>query len=371
MPPLPATIIRHIHLPSITPFHIAQNLQNHLVSQFLTYKASLSTSTPSASPIPTILTFVPTPVYTTGRREHDAISAEQLAILKAPLSPLRKTSHNKYRNPEWAAVVPTLRGGQTTFHGPGQLVVYPILDLKPLLIPSSAQSTSTTFTNSGRESQPVEQARENGPLYSLWPKGLSVRCYVHLLEQSTINTLAHWTLKGIRTSNPGVWEESGERKIAALGVHLRRNITSYGVGLNVATDLQWFDRIVACGLVGKGVVSMRDLGEEIGAWEANHGGKGQHREIEDAALAMEKGGEGRRPWLESLQRKNGPQLRGRLKPGIVAKTWAREFARGLVGEGGEEFVVKVGIEDLDVPEALVAAYKRETETWRNDWEDDW
>ena len=371
MPPLPATIIRHIHLPSITPFHIAQNLQNHLVSQFLSYKASLSTPAPSEPPIPTILTFVPTPVYTTGRREHDAISKEQLAILKAPLSPLRKTSHNKYRNPEWAAVVPTLRGGQTTFHGPGQLVVYPILDLKP---PPLRATLSTTISDPNSEdNHTVNQGSGTVPLYRLWPKGLSVRCYVHLLEQSTINTLAHWTLKGVRTSNPGVWEESGERKIAALGVHLRRNITSYGVGLNVATDLQWFDRIVACGLVGKGVVTMRDLGEEIGAWDANQGGRGQHRDVEDTSQAVEKekGGEGRRPWLESLQSKNGVQLRGRLKPGIVAKTWAREFARGLVGEGGEECVVKVGIEDLDVPDTLLAAYKKETEPWRNDWEDDW
>ncbi|KAG4424576.1 hypothetical protein IFR04_002286 [Cadophora malorum] len=372
MPPLPAIIIRHIHLPSITPFHIAQSLQNHLVSQFLAYKASLSTPNPSAPPTPTILTFVPTPVYTTGRREHDAISKEQLAILKAPLSPLRKTSHNKYRNPEWAAVVPTLRGGQTTFHGPGQLVVYPILDLKPLPL-SLPSAKSSSHSNHEVESPGGEQGSSNVPIYNLWPKGLSVRCYVHLLEQSTINTLAHWTLKGVRTSNPGVWEESGERKIAALGVHLRRNITSYGVGLNVATDLQWFDRIVACGLVGKGVVTMRDLGEEIGAWDAHHGGRGQHRELEDAGQAAEKekGGEGRRPWLESLQRKNGVQLRGRLKPGIVAKTWAREFARGLVGEGGEECVVKVGIEDLDVPDTLLAAYKKETEPWRNDWEDEW
>ncbi|KAH6724881.1 hypothetical protein BKA61DRAFT_504282, partial [Leptodontidium sp. MPI-SDFR-AT-0119] len=271
MPPLPSILIRHIHLPSITPFHLVQTLQTHLVSQFLNYKASLSTPSPIAPPAPTILTFVPTPVYTTGRREHDSLSPEQLAVLKAPLSPLRRSSHNKYKNPEWAAVVPTLRGGQTTFHGPGQLVVYPILDLKPLLLASAS----------------------------------AVRCYVNLLEQSTINTLAHWTLKGKRTENPGVWDESGERKIAALGVHLRRNITSYGVGLNVNTDLRWFDRIVACGLVGKGVISMRELGKE-------------------------------RPWLESLQKKNGVQLRARLKPGIVARTWVREFARGLVGEGGEE-----------------------------------
>jgi len=76
--------------------------------------------------------------------------------------------------------------------------------------------------------------------------------------------LERWSIKGARTENPGVWEEIGERKIAALGVHLRRSVTSYGVGLNVQTDLRWFDRIVACGLVGKGVTSMMALEEERG-----------------------------------------------------------------------------------------------------------
>ncbi|KAH9203210.1 hypothetical protein DL95DRAFT_399579 [Leptodontidium sp. 2 PMI_412] len=376
MPPLPSILIRHIHLPSITPFHLVQTLQTHLVSQFLNYKASLSTPSPIAPPAPTILTFVPTPVYTTGRREHDSLSPEQLAVLKAPLSPLRRSSHNKYKNPEWAAVVPTLRGGQTTFHGPGQLVVYPILDLKPLLL-ASASASASAIQDNGEENGGDEIRDLNVPVYSQWPKGISVRCYVNLLEQSTINTLAHWTLKGKRTENPGVWDESGERKIAALGVHLRRNITSYGVGLNVNTDLRWFDRIVACGLVGKGVISMRELGKECGAWEWGRYNEGKiegiPRAIEDAILAAEKekGGEGRRPWLESLQKKNGVQLRARLKPGIVARTWVREFARGLVGEGGEECVVKVGIEDLDVPEKLLAVYKLETEPWRHDWEDDW
>ena len=51
---------------------------------------------------------------------------------------------------------------------------------------------------------------------------------------------------------------SEDTKIAALGVHLRRNVTSHGVGLNVGTDLRWFGRIVACGLEGKGVTSMRE-----------------------------------------------------------------------------------------------------------------
>lgn len=80
---------------------------------------------------------------------------------------------------------------------------------------------------------------------------------MNLLETTTINTLARYGLRGIRTENPGVWVDE-DTKIAALGVHLRRNVTSHGVGLNVGTDLRWFGRIVACGLEGKGVTSMRE-----------------------------------------------------------------------------------------------------------------
>jgi lipoyl(octanoyl) transferase len=102
---------------------------------------------------------------------------------------------------------------------------------------------------------------------------------VNVLEEATIRTIAAYGVRGMRTENPGVWvigsgqgsrpqveREPGveekrrggadERKIAALGVHLRRNVTSHGVGLNISTELRWFDRIVACGLAGKGVTSL-------------------------------------------------------------------------------------------------------------------
>ncbi|KUJ13932.1 lipoyltransferase [Mollisia scopiformis] len=222
------TLLRHIHLPNITPFPQAQHLQSALVSQFLAHKAAPSSSPP---PQPTILTFVPTPVYTTGRREHASLTPSQLSILKQPLVPLRPSFQNPNLDPEWATIEQTLRGGQTTFHGPGQLVIYPILDLRARFPPR-------------------------------WEKGISVRCYVHLLEQTTINTLSAWGLRGVRTENPGVWEKEGERKIAALGVHLRRSVSSYGVGLNVNTDLRWFERIVACGLVGKGVTRSLEVAKE-------------------------------------------------------------------------------------------------------------
>lgn len=230
----PTKFLRHIRFRKPVQFTFPQELQDTLARQFLNHKAVISSATPPSplppAPIPTVISFQTHPVYTTGRREHGTLTDEQLELLKSPLESL-----NSHFQPDEAPEVwPTQRGGQTTFHGPGQLVVYPILDLK-------AQ-------------------------YPLWPRGLSPRCYVNLLEQTTINTLARWGFKGIRTENPGVWEEEGERKIAALGVHLRRNITSYGVGLNITTDLRYFDRIVACGLVGKKVTSMQELGLEKGIW---------------------------------------------------------------------------------------------------------
>ena len=74
-----------------------------------------------------------------------------------------------------------------------------------------------------------------------------------------IETCKSYGIKGFTTENPGVWT-SEEDKIASVGVHLRRNVASHGVGLNVTTDLKWFDRIVACGLVGKRATSLQKQG---------------------------------------------------------------------------------------------------------------
>lgn len=255
-------LLRHLHLPSITPFTHAQTLQSLLVSQFLTHKAALSSSSPPSplppAPLPTILTFSPTPFYTTGRRELGTLTASQTALLRAPLP-------NSGAYPI-AEVTETLRGGQTTFHGPGQLVIYPILDLK------SVRSAT-------------------------WPRGLTARCFVNLLEQTTINVLGGFGVKGIRTENPGVWIDD-LKKVAALGVHLRRNVTSYGVGLNVCTDLRWFDRIVACGLEGKKTTSLREEG------------------VKEEGLEL----------------------------GEVARLWVQRFVEGLWGEEGK--VVEIEEEDI-------------------------
>ena len=85
-----------------------------------------------------------------------------------------------------------------------------------------------------------------------------------------IGTCAAYGIEGFTTENPGVWVTE-EDKIASVGVHLRRNVASHGVGLNIATKLAWFDRIVACGLVGKRATSFEKMGvkpkggvEEVG-----------------------------------------------------------------------------------------------------------
>jgi lipoate-protein ligase B len=263
-------ILRHLHLPNLTTYAHASHLQEILVSRLLRYKAAISkpsistASSPSSQtpqpPPPTILTFTPHPIYTTGRRETSPPSPAQLEFLKQPL----QTEYGL----QAAEFTQALRGGQITFHGPGQLVIYPIISLAHPYSFSSAPSSS-----------PASPASIISPSIND-RKNLSPRCYVHVLETSTINTLAQYGVNGRRTENPGVWVDE-DTKIAALGVHLRRNVTSHGVGLNVSTDLRWFGRIVACGLEGKGVTSMR---EEI----AKAGGKGEGGEergmsVEDVA----------------------------------------------------------------------------------------
>lgn len=165
-----------------------------------------------------------------------------------------------------------------------------------------------------------------------------MRCYVHLLEGTTIATLARWGIKGVRTENPGVWDESGERKIAALGVHLRRSISSYGIGLNVNTDLRWFDRIVACGLVGKSVTSMEVLREEGLA------------EKEEKSLTLNDVGD---VWVEEFTKGLYGENRGRMVLGINGSKdsgtdhiiWGGRRGRDKVGNRDEKSESKDQLDD--------------------------
>lgn len=143
------------------------------------------------------------PVYTVGIRDH-RYSAEEARKLKSL----------------GAEFIRTNRGGLITFHGPGQLVAYPILNLKHF--------------------------------------GIGMRDYVCRLEKTMIQTCAAFGVKATTTSDTGVWVE--DRKIGALGLHGSRYITTHGVSLNCNVDLSWFDHILPCGLEGKDVTS---LSEEV------------------------------------------------------------------------------------------------------------
>lgn len=122
------------------------------------------------------------------------------------------------------------RGGDITYHGPGQLVAYPILDLDHF------------FTDIHR--------------------------YLRTLEAVVIGLLADYGLRGMRAEGEtGVWLEAGTpraRKICAMGVRASRWVTMHGLALNANTDLAYFDLIVPCGIRGKGVTSLkRELGHEV------------------------------------------------------------------------------------------------------------
>ena len=126
------------------------------------------------------------------------------------------------------------RGGDITYHGPGQIVGYPILDLEKF------------FTD--------------------------IHKYLRLLEESIILTIAEYGLIGTRSEGEtGVWLDVGTpfaRKICALGVRASRWITMHGFALNVNTDLGYFDHIIPCGIRGKAVTSMQlELGKEISVIE--------------------------------------------------------------------------------------------------------
>ncbi len=117
-------------------------------------------------------------------------------------------------------VVESDRGGDITFHGPGQLVVYPIVRLNE--------------------------------------HGLSVGGYVRKLEEVMIAALVELGVKAVKDKEAiGVWVEGA--KICALGVRIKRGVSLHGVALNVSTDLRYFDLIVPCGLAGKGVTSLQAL----------------------------------------------------------------------------------------------------------------
>jgi lipoyl(octanoyl) transferase len=135
------------------------------------------------------------------------------------------------------------RGGDVTFHGPGQLVAYPIFDLRGF--PSQTATRNT----------------------------MGVIEFVRNLEEALIRTCAEFGIATKRIAGlTGVWTDVPRAaKIAALGIHISRGVTSHGVALNVNTDLSFFDLIVPCGITSKPVTSIaKELGRRIAMQEVAH-----------------------------------------------------------------------------------------------------
>lgn len=119
-------------------------------------------------------------------------------------------------------IIQTDRGGDVTYHGPGQLVSYPIINLKK--------------------------------------RKIGVKSYVKMIEQLISNTLMYYGLEThVPIKETGVWVE--DKKIASIGIHVSRGVTMHGLAININTDLSYFDNIISCGIEG---VKMTTIDKELG-----------------------------------------------------------------------------------------------------------
>src|SRR5918996_1781898 len=170
------------------------------------------------------------------RAVHDGQQPNTLLLLEHPhvytWGRLSQPEHILLTPPQLAEqgidVVETDRGGQITYHGPGQLVAYPIVDLR----------------------------KWGGPLK-----------YVRTLEQIIIQSLADFGIEaGLVEGLTGVWV--GDAKIAAIGVKISRGVAYHGFAINVNTDLSYFDHIVPCGITDRAVTSIAEVVGEVVDLEA-------------------------------------------------------------------------------------------------------
>ncbi|MFA7248186.1 MAG: lipoyl(octanoyl) transferase LipB [Dehalococcoidia bacterium] len=167
------------------------------------------------------------------RAARDGGSAEAVAMIEhAPVYTMgARGGRATLRMPQEALPAPlvdTDRGGDITWHGPGQLVVYPILDLRR--------------------------------------RGMGAAEYIGALEGMLLDTLGAFGIAGeLVEGRRGVW--IGNEKIAAMGIRVQGGVSMHGIALNVAPDLAWFDAIVPCGIEDGGVTSMARAGVRDVAFE--------------------------------------------------------------------------------------------------------
>jgi len=136
---------------------------------------------------------------------------------------LRSFNYGKFDEERLKAIgadfVATNRGGLITFHGPGQLVVYPIFNMRNVK--------------------------------------LGARNYIHQLEEAVIRLCSIYGLQASRSEHTGVWV--GDSKICAMGINMQQKIASHGIAINCNTKLKWFSHIIPCGIPDKGVTSLTYL----------------------------------------------------------------------------------------------------------------
>lgn len=276
MPKLPP--LRYCYL-SRTHYLHAGVLQEQLVRQHLNYKAALSAYNPPPSPDtsnheslcqsdspppPTLFLFQSAPgAYVCGRREVDQMTPEQIDHL----------TH------EGAEFYESQRGGQTTFHGIGQATFYLVCDLKRhnltprTLIRTLERAAQNVFGMYGLPTHLLDDYP------GVWRKAKD-KVSSEVLKVGEIResnkpefnedgTDQHSNTLDAKTSQvkDNVSSESSDngpgseyRKLASVGVHLRRNVSSYGIGINVKTDLSYFHRMTACGLPGTIITNMAEEG---------------------------------------------------------------------------------------------------------------
>ncbi|MEN8237013.1 MAG: lipoyl(octanoyl) transferase LipB [Pseudomonadota bacterium] len=197
-------VTRDLTQQPIIEWQVSRNLVSYPEAQDLMQRRVCEIQAGTADPLIWLLEHVP--LYTMGT------SAKRTDIL----------------SPERCPVYGAGRGGQVTYHGPGQRVGYVLMDLK-------------------RQQDPPD-----------------LRAYIFKLEQWLIDTLAVFQIKAERREGRrGLWvvgQNGVESKIAAVGVRVQKWVTSHGVALNLNPDLSYFTGIVPCGLAGYGVTSMHNLG---------------------------------------------------------------------------------------------------------------
>ena len=188
----------------------ALGVQNKLVARI---QANIADGRDSGN---TVVLVEHPPVYTTGMRTREYSEDEETRLRALG-----------------ADFVRTNRGGLITFHGPGQLVAYPILNLRDFA-PEAATRKSL----------------------------LGMKWYINTLEQIIIDMCQDYGITGTRSPHTGVWV--GNNKICAMGVHNSNLVTSHGLALNCSTDLAWFGHIVPCGIQGAGVTSIsQELSDQL------------------------------------------------------------------------------------------------------------